>query len=78
MARPGPQTQAKRRREQDKKDKRKAKEEKKAQKKALKEEGDDGSQEIAVGVDIETGQPVMAELPENNIGTDKLAANSGK
>jgi len=37
MARPGPQTQAKRRREQAKKEKRRAKEEKKALRKAEKE-----------------------------------------
>ncbi len=37
MARPGPQTQAKRRREQAKKEKRRAKEEKKALRKAQKE-----------------------------------------
>ena len=36
MARPGPETQAKRRREQEKRDKRRAKEEKKALRKALK------------------------------------------
>jgi len=36
MARPGPETQAKRRREQDKRDKRRAKEEKKALRKAQK------------------------------------------
>jgi hypothetical protein len=39
MARPGPQTQAKRQREQKKREKREAKEKKKALRKALKEGG---------------------------------------
>ncbi|MFC1639424.1 hypothetical protein ACFL3B_01515 [Gemmatimonadota bacterium] len=42
MARPSPQTQAKRRRELSKKEKRKAKEEKRAYRKEQKDMGDDG------------------------------------
>jgi hypothetical protein len=58
MARPGPQTQAKRRREQAKKEKRRAKDEKKALRKAEKE----GT------LDIETETEIAQEgaLPESD------------
>ena len=49
MARPSPQTQAKRRRELSKKEKRNAKEEKRAYRKEQKEMGDDGL--VPPGVD---------------------------
>lgn len=55
MARPGPQTQAKRRREQAKKEKRQAKEEKKALRKAQKE-ADETQDPVAPGT--------ATELPE--------------
>ena len=51
MARPGPQTQAKRMREQKKREKREAKEKKKALRKALKESG------LQDGEEIEDSQP---------------------
>ena len=57
MARPGPQTHAKRQREQLKKDKRRAKDEKKALRKAEKETDGDISAELA-------SQPVVAEVAE--------------
>jgi len=59
MARPGPQTQAKRRREQAKKEKRRAKDEKKALRKAEKE----GLLEDSPQPGEEGVQP-EAELPE--------------
>ena len=49
MARPSPQTQAKRRRELSKKEKRKAKEERRAQRKELRDSDGDGS--VPPGVD---------------------------
>ena len=57
MARPGPQTHAKRQREQLKKDKRRAKDEKKALRKAEKETDGDMSAELA-------SQPVVTEVAE--------------
>ena len=60
MARPGPQTQAKRRREQEKKDKRKAKDEKKALKKALKKGEVDPVEPIA-GAEVDS--QVSSEPP---------------
>jgi hypothetical protein len=57
MARPGPQTHAKRQREQLKKDKRRAKDEKKALRKAEKEADGDISAELA-------SQPAVTEAAE--------------
>lgn len=64
MARPGPQTQAKRQREQAKRDKRRAKDEKKALRKAIKD-GTAEPLEPDTGLEpaLESGRAPGSEIP---------------
>ncbi|MFT7624520.1 MAG: hypothetical protein ACI9WU_003708 [Myxococcota bacterium] len=70
MGKPGPQTQAKRRREQAKREKRIAKEEAKALKKAQKESGEviEGQEEFTVGSPEWASQMAADKAAQEGVG----------